>query len=189
MTDSDAPRKAVPFTLDEVISIVSEIARDESDRDRFKALKMLTSLNQSVAAIPPPLNDDEVVERLMRLMKGSGPKLCRKAYRKAYPLTDRTPTFDKEELEDLGVFIKSKIKGLKTLKQYNRMFPEVAKGGVPPGYPSGAGPEAQMEWVQRAATKIFVERRRLEVAKEAAAVKSEEAISQSGYEEDDPDAA
>lgn len=184
MPDSDTPRKTVPFTLDEIIGVVSDIARDPDSRDRLRALKLLTSLNSSVAAIPAPLNDDEVVERMMRLMKGAGPKLCRKAYRKAYPLTDRTPIFDKEELEDLGVFIKSKIKGMKTLKQYNRMFPEVAKGGVPPGYPSGAGPEAQMEWVQRAATKIFVERRRLEVAKEAAAVKSDEAISQSGYEDE-----
>jgi hypothetical protein len=185
MADSDTPRKAVPFTLDEVLAIVSEIARDESDRDRFKALKMLTSLNSSVAAIPPPLSDDEVIERLSRLMKGAGAKLCRKAYRKTYPLSDRTPIFDKEELEDLGPFIKQKVKGLKTLKQYNRMFPEVVKGGVPTGYPSGAGPEAQMEWVQRAATKIFVERRRREVAADAAAVKSEEAVSQSGYEDDD----
>jgi hypothetical protein len=182
MPASDTPRKAVPFTLDEVIGIVSEIARDETDRDRFKALKMLTSLNQSVAAIPAPLTDDEIVERISRLMKGVGAKLCRKAYRKTYPLTDRTPIFDKEEIEDLGPFIKQKVKNLKTLKQYNRMFPEVAKGGVPPGYPLGAGPEAQMEWVQRAATNIFIERRRKEIAADAAAVKSEEAISQSGYE-------
>ena len=189
MSDSDAPRKAVPFTLDEIIEVVSDMARDTESRDRFRALKFLTSINSSVAAIPAPLDDNEVVERLMRLMKGSGPRLCRKAYRKAYLLTERTPIFDKDELVELGVFTKSKIKGLKTLKQYNRMFPEVAKGGVPPGYPSGVGPEAQMEWVQRAATKIFVERRRLEVAQEAAAIKSEEAISQSGYEEDDPDAA
>jgi hypothetical protein len=184
MSDSDTPRSQ-PFTLDEIIGVVSDIARDPDSRDRLRALKLLTSLNSSVAAIPPPLTDDEVVERLSRLMKGAGAKLCRKAYRKTYPLSDRTPIFDKEELDDLGLFVKQKVKGLKTLKQYNRMFPEVVKGGVPPGYPSGAGPEAQMEWVQRAATKIFVERRRKEVAAEAAAVKSEEAVSQSGYEDDD----
>jgi hypothetical protein len=189
MTDSDTPRKAVPFTLDEVIAIVSEIARDEADRDRFKALKMLTSLNQSVAAIPPPLSDDDVVDRLQRLMKGAGVRLCRKAYRNAYPLSQRSPVFDKDAQDELGIFVKGKVKALKTLKQYNRMFPETAKGGVPPGYPSGAGPEAQMEWVQRAATKILIERRRKEIAEEAAHVKAEEAISQSGYEEDDPDAA
>jgi hypothetical protein len=184
MTDSDTPRKAVPFTLDEIIGVVSDIARDTESRDRLRALKLLTSLNSSVAAIPPPLSDEEVIERLSRLMKGAGAKLCRKAYRKTYPLSDRTPIFDKEELEDLGPFIRQKVKGLKTLKQYNRMFPEVVKGGVPTGYPSGAGPEAQMEWVQRAATKIFVERRRKEIAAEAAAVKSEEAVSQSGYEDE-----
>ena len=180
---SDTP--STPFTLDEIIAVVSDIARDPESRDRLRALKLLTSLNSSVAAIPAPLTDDEVIERLMRLMKGAGAKLCRKAYRKAYPLTDRTPMFDQEELQDLGPFIKQKIKDLKTLKQYNRMFPEVAKGGLPPGYPQGAGPEAQMEWVQRAATKIFVERRRKEVAAEQAAVKSEEAISRSGYEDEE----
>jgi hypothetical protein len=186
MSDSDTPRKAVPFTLDEIIGVVSDIARDTESRDRLRALKLLTSLNSSVAAIPPPLNDEEVIDRLVRLMKGSGPKLCRKAYRKAYPLTDRTPMFDKEELEDLGPFIRQKVKSLKNLKQYNRMFPEVAKetGGVPSGYPIGAGPEAQMEWVQRAATKIFIERRRREIAAEAAAIKSEEALHVSGYEDD-----
>ena len=183
MPDSDAPR--TPFTMDEIIVAVSDIARDTESKDRLRAMKLLMSFNTSTAAIPPPLNDDEIIERLSRLMKGAGAKLCRKAYRKTYPLSDRTPMFDKEELEDLGPFIREKVKGLKTLKQYNRMFPEVVKGGVPPGYPSGAGPEAQMEWVQRAATKIFVERRRKEIAAEAAAVKSEEAISQSGYENDD----
>jgi hypothetical protein len=170
--------------MDEIIAAVSDIARDTESKDRLRAMKLLMSFNTSTAAIPPPLSDDEVVERLSRLMKGAGARLCRKAYRKTYPLSERTPTFDKQELEELGPFIKQKIKNLKTLKQYNRMFPETAKGGVPPGYPSGAGPEAQMEWVQRAATKIFVERRRKEVAAEAAAVKSEEAVSQSGYEDE-----
>jgi hypothetical protein len=184
MSDSDTPR--TPFTMDEIIAAVSDIARDTESKDRLRAMKLLMSFNTSTAAIPPPLTDDDVVERLSRLMKGAGAKLCRKAYRKTYPLTDRTPMFDQEELADLGPFIKQKIKNLKTLKQYNRMFPETAKGGVPPGYPSGAGPEAQMEWVQRAATKIFVERRRREIAAEAAAVKSEEALNVSGYEEDDP---
>jgi hypothetical protein len=185
MSDSDTPRLRTHLSFDEIVGMFSDIADDKEDPDRFKALKFLTTLNASVAAIPPPLNDDEVVERLSRLMKGAGAKLCRKAYRKTYPLTDRTPIFDQEELTDLGPFIKQKIKGLKTLKQYNRMFPEVVKGGVPPGYPSGAGPEAQMEWVQRAATKIFVERRRKEIAAEAAAVKSEEALTDVGYDEDD----
>jgi hypothetical protein len=184
MPDSDTPRQSQPFTLDEIIGVVSDIARDTESRDRLRALKLLTSLNSSVAAIPPPLNDDEVVERLSRLMKGAGPKLCRKAYRKTYPLSDRTPIFDKEELEDLGPFIKQKIKGLKTLRQYNKMFPEVAKGGVPTGYPSGAGPEEQMLWLQRAATKIFIERRRKEVADEAAAVKSDENLTDVGYDDD-----
>jgi hypothetical protein len=184
MPDSDTPRKAV-MTFDDIVHLLSDIAKDPEAKDRFQAMKFLANINASVAAIPPPLNDDEVIERLSRLMKGAGAKLCRKAYRKTYPLSDRTPIFDKEELEDLGPFIRQKVKGLKTLKQYNRMFPEVVKGGVPPGYPSGAGPEAQMEWVQRAATKIFVERRRKEVAADAAAVKSEEAVSQSGYEDEE----
>jgi hypothetical protein len=185
MSDSDTPRKAVPFTLDEIIGVVSDIARDTESRDRLRALKLLTSLNSSVAAIPPPLNDDEVVERIQRLMKGAGAKLCRKAYRQAYPLSQRAPVFDKAEQDELGIFVKSKIKALKTLKQYNRMFPETAKGGVPPGYPSGAGPEAQMEWVQRAATKILIERRRKEIAEEAANVKAEEDLMPTGYEGED----
>jgi hypothetical protein len=69
------------------------------------------------------------------------------------------------------------------------MFPEVKKetGGLPPGYPQGAGPEAQMEWVQRAATKIFVERRRREVAAEAAAVKTEDAMDEAMRGTDDQD--
>ena len=183
MSDSDTPR--TPFTMDEIIAAVSDIARDTESKDRLRAMKLLMSFNTSTAAIPPPLSDDEVVERLSRLMKGAGARLCRKAYRKTYPLSERTPTFDKQELEELGPFIKQKIKNLKTLKQYNRMFPETAKGGVPPGYPSGAGPEAQMEWVQRAATKIYIERRRKEVAADAAAVKSEDALEQSGYDDDD----
>jgi hypothetical protein len=182
MSDSDTPRSS--FTIEEIIAALSDISRDTESKDRLRAMKLLMSFNASTAAIPTPLNDDEVVERLSRLMKGAGAKLCRKAYRKTYPLSERTPIFDKEELEDLGPFIKQKIKGLKTLKQFNRMFPETVKGGVPPGYPSGAGPEAQMEWVQRAATKIFVERRRREVAAEAASIKSEENLTDVGYEDE-----
>ena len=182
MSDSAAPRKSA-FTLDEIIEIVSDIARNPDDRDRLRALKLLTTLNSSVAAIPPPLTDDDVVDRMVRLMKGAGAKLCRKAYRKAYPLSLRAPNFDPEEMKDLDIFTKGKIQHLKTLKQFNRMFPETVKGGVPPGYPVGAGPEAQAEWVQRAATKIFIERRRREIAQEAEAVKTEDALDDSGYDE------
>ena len=184
MSNDQAPSRS-PFTLDEIIAVVSDIARDTDSRDRLRALKLLTSLNSSVAAIPPPLTDDDIVDRLMRLMKASGARLCRKAYRKAYPASLRTPTYDPEEEKELSIFIKGKIRGLKTLKQFNRMFPETVKGGVPPGYPVGAGAEAQAEWVQRAATKIYVERRRKEIAAEAAAVKTEDALDDSGYDEGD----
>ena len=60
----DAPRTVEPLTLDDVIRAVTEIARDPESRDRLRALKLLTSLNQSVAAVPPPLTDEEVVERM-----------------------------------------------------------------------------------------------------------------------------
>jgi hypothetical protein len=137
-------------------------------------MKLLMSMNASVAAVPPPLTDDEVVERLARLMKSASAKLCRAAYRRAYPLRDRVPMYDQEEIADLGVFIKGKILGLKTLKQFNAMFPEVAKVGSPQGFPTGGGAEAQMEWVQQAATKIFIERRRKQIAAEAARIRAED---------------
>lgn len=173
---TETPR--TPFTLDEIIGVVSDIARDTESRDRLRALKLLTSLNSSVAAIPPPLNDDEVVERITKLMKAAGPRLCRRAYRKAYPLKERVPAYDHEERDDIGEAVRKKVQKLRTLRQYNKMFPEVKKptGGVPPGYPIGSGPEAQMEWVQSAATKILIERRRREIAIEAADIKATEKI-------------
>jgi len=54
MSDSDTPRLRKHFTFDEIVGMFSDIADDKDDPDRFKALKFLTTLNASVAAIPAP---------------------------------------------------------------------------------------------------------------------------------------
>jgi hypothetical protein len=178
---ADELRRAA-LSLDAVIGIVTEIAQDPESRDRLRALKLLTSLNSSSAAIPPPLTDEDVIARMRRLMKAAGSRLCLKAYRQAYPLVRRTPVFDKQEMEELGIFMRGKIEKLKSLKQLYRMFPEIKRSGVPTTYPVGAGPEVQMEWIQKTATKILMERRRKEIAEEQARIKEEEDID---FEEDE----
>ena len=169
-------------TLDEILAAVGEIARDDSDRDRFKALKMLAALNTGTVAIAPPASEKEMVDRLVRLMRSAGPRLCQEAYQAAYPLSKRKPVFDREEVPQE---VKDKVSKIFSLQHLYRIFPALRKPGVPVGYPSSAGPEVKLEFVRRMATKAYMDREREKKAMERQRAEQEKQEYDEQFEPED----
>lgn len=110
---------------------------------------MLMSMGSMEAALPAPLSEGEVVDRLVRLMRGAGVKYVRLAYLRAFP---RPHSVD-QTLKALGTEAAQieipRDKWPKTLKKLYKMCPELNRTGYPSGYPLRGGKMAQLEWVQK----------------------------------------
>lgn len=153
-----APR----ITIDEIHAMLTQIARDpEAGAERFRALKMLTESGTTVVALPEPMNADEVIDRVVRMMCAVGPDLCRLAYSQAFR-NHRAGIHAATKLtvEDLPPEQKAKVRHITSLKILYRDFPEIKPptGGVPRGYPTGRGLAAQRAWMQRCAARILLDR-------------------------------
>ena len=178
--------KVAPLTLDEIIELISDVARNGEGPDRFRALKHLTSLNSATAALPDPMPDVDLIDRLARLMKAVGTELTQKAYNRAFPnrgrsLAQAVPKFRQQDLlVDRNTLPKS-------LKQLYKKFPEIKRHGFPPGFPAGRGLAMQQEWCQDRAMKILVDRERVRL--EAAAAEQAAADAMIREEGSEADAA
>ena len=77
-----APRKNAPITtLDSIVQAISSIAEDSNSRDRLRALALLSRLHGSgPPTLPAPMTDEEMVQRLARLMRAAPDHLVRQAY-------------------------------------------------------------------------------------------------------------
>jgi hypothetical protein len=111
-----AKQSAAPMTLDAIERTISALASDPESKDQLRALKILAGMRSGggVAGIPPPLSDDEVVERLARLLKGSGEKLGALAYVQAYkadppPLPEPPPTTPRPAVATPGAALESTV--------------------------------------------------------------------------------
>jgi hypothetical protein len=157
MTDNDRPRR---LSLDEILDMVSQVARDdESGADRFRALKMLASMESAAVVLPAPLTDAEMIDRVARVSKGAGLKLAELGFRKAFPQarrgSDMAPVMSLEQL-DPGILAQaSKVVSIKMLY---RAFPEVKRSGTPPGYPRTGSLAARQNWCQRIAAQLILDR-------------------------------
>jgi hypothetical protein len=69
------------LSMDDIIAMVTEIARDDgAGADRFRALKFLSSQKETSNAIPDPLDEQEILNRLHRIMLPAGKYICQRAY-------------------------------------------------------------------------------------------------------------
>lgn len=157
MSDSEKPR---PMDMDEVKRNLEAIARDPNHRDHFKALKMLSAEETASVVLPDPLSYDEVVERLIRVMKPCGRDACHTAYHSAFGTSHRDinlpPEFTAEDLTEEEMKIVANVTSIPVLY---KTFPETKQNRVPKGYPVGKGMIAQRDWLRRAAIKILVDKR------------------------------
>ena len=147
-------------TMDEIMADIAEISADPDDRDRFKALKMLASEQASSITLPSPLTDQDVTERLSRLMRPAGTDRCKIAYKMAFPKSQKTIEDSvKLYMDDLDESDQEKLKRVSNIKGLYRLFPELKKPGLPTGFPAGGSLATKAEWCKRAASRILLERK------------------------------
>lgn len=154
----EPPKPATPakLSIDDITRILSEIGNDEAaGPDRFRALKMLASMQEQATVIPPPLTDVEMEERLARVMYPCGAEISQRAYRLAFPKAVKSafknPLVDGTEEQIL------EAKKCTSIKLLRRRFPHSKGTGVPKGYPVGRSTAAKMVWCQEQALKMLIE--------------------------------
>lgn len=74
------------LTMDQVMEIISEIARNDEGPDRFRALKMITDMQRQADTplLPAPTSEEEVMERGARIFTGLGEVRCNILMRKCF---------------------------------------------------------------------------------------------------------
>lgn len=146
-------------TMDEIKADIEAISQDPEHRDQFKALRMLAMEQSSSVALPPPMEEHEMIERFARLMKPAGYSVVQIAYKRAFPnrkpIEEVEPRFRETQLPDEDKLI---IQRSRSLKSLYRLFPEIKKPGIPAGYPRGKGLDMQQQWCRDQATKILLDR-------------------------------
>ncbi len=140
------------------MGLITDIALHGDGADRFRALKLLQTQKQQDAILPEPLTHDEIVERMTRLMRGTGRLLARRAYMKAFPnRVSVANAFAITDSKDLVGIDPRKLP--KSLKQLYRKYPEIKQAGFPKGYPLNKGPEVRMAWCKKTAIQIELDRK------------------------------
>lgn len=146
--------------LDEVLYIISDIARNGEGADRFRAIKVIKDLVQETgtSGLPDPMSDDETFERMGRLMKALGPTGSQMAYRRAFPHAKRPLNQSAPKVLPTDINIDASTLP-NNLKQLYRMFPEIKpRGGFPSGYPLKKGLAVQKKWCQDKARQIILDK-------------------------------
>lgn len=155
------------LSLDEILTMVSEIARDPgAGADRFRALKMLATTESQQAVLTEPLSQPEIIQRASRILRGIGIHASQLSFQQAFPKTKATP-FQPPRLEygDLSDEEREAASHVRTLKGLYKKFPEIKRPGFPPGYPVGKSHIQQQAWCQNAALKAMVDRKQAELMK------------------------
>lgn len=93
------------LSLDDIVGILEDVARDGEGADQMRAIKMLTSMKQSGVSIPKPMDQKERIQRLARLIESCGPEVHRLACNVVYPTKPRGPLRRQllRQLENAGI--------------------------------------------------------------------------------------
>ena len=149
------------MTPEEITARIHALGKHGDDAASRWALKLLHSQQQSDSGLPPPLTENEYIERLARVMKPAGRELCQIAYRKAFPYGPKLNLGVVQagvRAQHLPEDAKERIKKVHNLKSLYRLYPQVKKHGVPMGYPRSKGIEVIQSFVRSLATQIEVDR-------------------------------
>jgi len=148
--------KQKPLTLDEVTTILSDIARNGEGAERFRALKMVAAQETGSITLPDPISDAEAIERLGRIIRAAGPTVAQLAYRKAFPAAKRPINHAAPRVTVADMIIDRATLPV-NLKQLYRRFPEIKRPGVPQGYPMGKGLAVVKDWCQKKALQLLID--------------------------------
>lgn len=153
------PRNVKRLSMDDIEMAINEVAQDpDGGPDRFRALKLLTTMQGSSVALPPPLGEDQIVERLALLLRAAGPEVARIAFRRAQGNRGSVQITDPVEIVagTLTVDQRDECRRIKSLRKYYQRFPSVRRPGFPKGYPYGKGNTVQVEWIYRESIKNMI---------------------------------
>jgi len=155
---AENPAKPTP---QEIEALIAEMARNGEGADQRWALNILRREQEAETVIPPPLQDHEVIEYLIRVMRPSGPEPCMIAFRRCWPHKGMDGIKKRPVISDRDISPEQMlaVEKITTLKQFYKAFPEIKpRGGVPKGYPSGRGLVEKRDWCRRAAALILADR-------------------------------
>jgi hypothetical protein len=159
--------KTKRMSMDDLIDSLNIMAQDnDAGPDKFRALKMLASMNSTAITVPAPLTGDEVIDRLARLIRAAGRVAAQLAFVRAFPADSKRSEGTRSAITDAPKVSAdhltpediARVKKIRGLKRFYKEFPEMKRPGFPPGYPVGRGREIQEDWIRRQATKILVDR-------------------------------
>jgi hypothetical protein len=160
------------MSMEDILKEIEDIAKEGEGADKFRALKMLANLTTSASILPEPLEEPEIIARLVRIMRPAGMGICQIAYNKAFAygkgLFAQLPAKAKDHDltdEELG-------KVPRTLKQLYRRFPEIKGPGFPQGYPVGRSIEMKRAWLREQTIKLLTDRKTKERRAEHAVLKA-----------------
>lgn len=77
-----------PMTFEELVGHVTDMARNGEGADKFRALKMVQSWQNTDAVLPEPKNQTEAAQRLWVLLECSDLETIHNAYHRAYGTQD-----------------------------------------------------------------------------------------------------
>jgi len=160
--DDQALHDRPTMTMEQIDAAISDIARNGTGPDRFKALALLRKSEHTPreSYLAPPMTEGEAVERMARLIKATGGEVARAAYRRALP-KERRPIDDPEPagIEHLPAetvaMIEEKVRDLKSLY---RIAPELKRPGRYSGFPISKGPLERQRWCQMQAKRYFADK-------------------------------
>lgn len=148
------------MTLVDIHNELEAIAKDpDAGADKFRALKMLASMSSNTNAIPEPLHEQEIVARLVRVMRPAGMGLCQIAYKRAFQGGKGTLSSLPVKAKDHDLSEEELGKVPRTLKQFYRRFPELKSSGFPSGYPVGRSVELKRAWLREQTIKVITDRK------------------------------
>jgi hypothetical protein len=155
---SEAPRQRL--SMDDIIVMLEDIARNDTGPDKFRAIKALTAQKAQEAVLPDPMNEAEITSRLARLMTGAGIGLARLAYLKAF--AHKTQAFRiKAQIAALNKEAADRANEPypRTMSAFLKRYPMLKrKGGLPKGYLKCKSILAREEWLRRQTDLIEAER-------------------------------
>lgn len=154
------------LSMDEIMAGLSDMAKNGDGAQRAAAYRLLLSAHASSNIYTEPLTPEDVVERIIRLMKLIGVGLTQMCYRKAFRnamKADRiSPALAGEEVE-----LPPNFKYPRNVKQLYRLFPEIKGPGVPRGYPIGQGPIIQRAWLKELTDRTLKYKQQLQLDPQA----------------------
>lgn len=156
--EKPAPPPKTLLSADQVILEISQLAEHGEGADKRWALAQMRA-QASQVGLPAPLDDEEGIVRLARLMQGYGRNISRKAFRVAFRDMSAGDKLFMTEAEPPPVLPK-------TLEEFYERFPLERPESYPVGYPKGfpyRGKRVDRDaWLERRSIQLIRAERKAE---------------------------